>query len=101
VTVQEITKKFQREQMLTQRAFAAKLTESLKEDISHVTVMHWLNGRTEPQTDLLFQTASLYEDWRRTWAIECLRAKLPEVFDDADVLERLCNLLQQCDEDPK
>jgi len=29
----------------------------------------------------LLVCAVAYKDWRRSWAIDCLKAKLPEVFE--------------------
>lgn len=67
---------------LTQQKFADDLTASLvNTNISRVSVTNWCNGKSSPSTDFLLVCAVAYDDWRRSWAMSCLKAKLPEVFD--------------------
>jgi len=66
---------------LTHDKFAEGLTKSLvNTGISRVSVTNWANGKSSPSTDFLLVCALAYEDWRRSWAMDCLKAKLPEVF---------------------
>jgi hypothetical protein len=44
-------------------------------------VTNWCSGKTSPSTDFLLICAVVYTDYRRAWAIDCLKAKLPEVFE--------------------
>jgi transcriptional regulator with XRE-family HTH domain len=70
---------------LTYRAFAEKITEHLVNlTISHQTIMNWEKGCTEPPTDFLLTCLVVHADWRRQFAIDCLVAKLPEVFERVD-----------------
>ena len=67
---------------LTQEKFAAALNERLvNEDVSRVAVTNWCNSKSSPNTDFLLICSVVYEDWRRSWAVTCLKVKLPEVFD--------------------
>ena len=67
---------------LTQQRFAESLNESLvNTDVSRVAVTNWCNSKSSPSTDFLLICAVVYEDWRRSWAMACLKVKLPEVFD--------------------
>ena len=80
--VQEITQKFIEQASLTQEKFAEALNASLRNTgVSRVSVSNWLNGKHEPETDFLLMVMMVYSDWRMEWAIRCLCAKLPEVFD--------------------
>jgi DNA-binding transcriptional regulator YiaG len=70
---------------LTYRAFAEKLTEHLvNTGISHASVQNWEKGMTDPNTDFLLTLLVVHADWRRQFAIDCLVAKLPEVFERVD-----------------
>lgn len=67
---------------LNQEDFASALTSSLVNiNISRVSVTNWCNSISAPNTDFLLVCLAAYTDWRRNWAWDCLRAKLPEVFD--------------------
>jgi len=67
---------------LTQTQFADAVTSSLVNiNISRVSVTNWCSGKSSPSTDFLLVCAVAYKDWRRSWAIDCLKAKLPEVFE--------------------
>ena len=71
---------------LTQKKFAEGLTASLiNTNISRVSVTNWCNGKSSPSTDFLLVCAVAYDDWRRSWAMSCLKAKLPEVFESGVV----------------
>jgi transcriptional regulator with XRE-family HTH domain len=67
---------------MTHQQFADALTQSLvSTGISRVSVTNWANGKSEPSTDFLLQCVAAYGDWRRQFANDCLRIKLPETFD--------------------
>ena len=77
---------------LTLRAFADKLTEGLSNNsLTHATIINWRDGKTEPETDFLLECAVVYDDWRRDFAADCLKTKLPGVFVDdlGAILERI------------
>jgi len=79
-----VTAKIRKEHGLTYRAFADDLNEHLvNTSVTHATVQNWEKGMTEPCTDFLLICLVVHSDWRADWAIECLCAKLPEVFDRA------------------
>ena len=80
--IEDVMKSYMDSYDLTQEKFAAQLTASLvNTNISRVSVTNWCNGKSSPSTDFLLVCAVAYEDWRRSWAMSCLKAKLPEVFD--------------------
>jgi len=77
---------------LTYRAMAAQLTEKLPSKIAHTTVINWVEGRNEPDTDFLLRCLVVYQDWRREFAHLCLVAKLPEVFTNTCLIDVLSAL---------
>jgi len=80
--VEDVMKSYLAGYGLTQEQFAAHITASLvNTEISRVSVTNWCNGKSSPSTDFLLVCAVAYDDWRRAWAMECLKAKLPEIFD--------------------
>ncbi len=85
-TVKDVMKAYRKSYGLTQRRFAECLTASLvNTNISRVSVTNWCNGKSSPDTDFLLICAVAYDDWRRSWAMSCLKAKLPEVFESGVV----------------
>lgn len=67
---------------LTHGNFAEALNASLiNTNVSRVAVTSWCNSKSVPNTDFLLVCAVVYKDWRRSWAVDCLKVKLPEVFD--------------------
>lgn len=85
-TVKDVMKAYMDSYSLTQQKFADGLTASLvNTNISRVSVTNWCNGKSSPSTDFLLVCAVAYDDWRRSWAMSCLKAKLPEVFDSGVV----------------
>ena len=90
IKVTEVMKAFLESYNLTQEKFAEQITASLvNTEISRVSVTNWCNGKSSPSTDFLLLCAVVYRDWRKTWAVSCLKAKLPEVFDSGLVVFRL------------
>ena len=82
VTIADVTKGFMGREGLTQEQFSDALNESLvNTGIGRVAVTHWCNSKNSPKTDLLLVIFVVYKDWRMRWALECLKVKLPEVFD--------------------
>lgn len=80
--VKDVMKTYMDAYELTQQKFADAVTASLvNTEISRVSVTNWCNGKSSPSTDFLLLCAVAYEDWRRAWAMDCLKAKLPEVFE--------------------
>jgi transcriptional regulator with XRE-family HTH domain len=80
--IKDVMKAYMESYDLTQDKFAAQITDSLvNTNISRVSVTNWCNAKSSPSTDFLLLCAVVYEDWRRSWAISCLKAKLPEVFE--------------------
>ena len=66
----------------SQEKFAKALNDKLvNTDVSRVAVTNWCNAKSTPSTDFLLVCAAVYQDWRRSWAMACLKVKLPEVFD--------------------
>jgi len=84
--VQLVVRRYLDASQLTQDKFAEALNESLiNTNVSRVSVSHWLNGKYEPETDLLLVLLCVYGDWRLRFAVDCLTAKLPEVFESGIV----------------
>jgi transcriptional regulator with XRE-family HTH domain len=80
--VQSVVRRYMEAGNMTQDKFAEALNESLvNTNISRVSVSYWLNGKHMPETDLLLEMLCVYEDWRMKFAVHCLTAKLPEVFE--------------------
>lgn len=80
-----LTIKYRKNVEESYRGFAESLTEHLvNTGISHVSVQNWEKGMTDPNTDFLLICLVVHQDWRRQWAIDCLCAKLPEVFERVD-----------------
>ena len=84
--VQAVVRQYLEASGATQGKFAEALNESLlNTNVSRVSVSYWLNGKYEPETDLLLILLVVYSDWRKNFAIDCLMAKLPEVFESGIV----------------
>ena len=89
VKIEDVMKAFMESYDLSQAKFAEQITASLvNTEISRVSVTNWCNGKSSPSTDFLLLCAVVYTDWRKTWAVACLKAKLPEVFDSGMVVFR-------------
>jgi len=86
IRVSDVVKAYLENRKITQDEFALALTESLvNTGISRVAVTNWKNGNSSPHTDFLLVCMVAYTDWRRSFAIDCLKVKLPEVFDSGMV----------------
>jgi transcriptional regulator with XRE-family HTH domain len=76
-----IAREYRKRMELTYRSFAEALTEHLvNTGISHTSIANWEKGINDPSTDFLLTCLVVHQDWRRQFAIDCLQAKLPEVF---------------------
>ena len=81
----QVTSSYRKKLDLTYRSFAEALNEHLvNTGISHQSIANWEKGITDPTTDFLLVCLVVHEDWRRQFAIDCLVAKLPEVFERVD-----------------
>lgn len=88
-TTQDVVSEYLKSTGLTVRAFSDVLTESLN-GITHSTIVNWKKGVSEPNTDFLLACYTAYSDWRRDFALDCLRAKLPEVFiDNVELIKQI------------
>lgn len=84
--IEDVMKTYMDGYSLTQQKFAEEVTASLvNTEISRVSVTNWCNGKSSPSTDFLLLCAVVYEDWRRAWAMDCLKVKLPEIFESGVV----------------
>lgn len=76
-----VTSEYRERLALTYRAFANALNERLlNTSISHVTIMNWEKGITDPNERFVLTCLVVYQDWRRQWAIDILCKTMPEVF---------------------
>ncbi len=71
---------------VNQDEFAEMLVRGLVniKPVSQNTISAWENDHWEPETDLLLALVARYAgtgDWRAQFAQDCLKAKLPEVFE--------------------
>jgi DNA-binding XRE family transcriptional regulator len=81
VKVENVVKKYRQARTMTQEQFSDALSHSLvNTGLSRVAVTNWESGKSEPGTDFLLMVMMVYSDWRMEFAIDCLCAKLPEVF---------------------
>jgi hypothetical protein len=86
IRISDVMEEFMDKCQLTQAKFADALNEQLvNTDVSRVAVTNWCNAKSVPSTDFLLICAVVYKDWRRMWAMACLKVKLPEVFDSGVV----------------
>jgi hypothetical protein len=67
-----IFKSFRGEKSL--RKFAAELSEKLPEKISYQSIKNWEDGRYIPNYYEFGEVARIYDDWRRTLALEIRKA---------------------------
>jgi len=88
--IEDVMKAYMKSYDLTQKQFAEQITTSLvNTNISRVSVTNWCNAKSSPSTDFLLLCATVYDDWRRSWAMSCLKVKLPEVFDSGVMIFNL------------
>jgi hypothetical protein len=80
--VEEVMEHYLRVSGKTHDEFATWITEGLVNvDVSRVSVTNWANSKSVPNTDFLWVCAVAHDGMRRDWALDCLRVKLPELFD--------------------
>lgn len=76
-----VTRECRKQQGLTYRGFAERLTEHLvNTGISQTSVQNWETGISEPKMDFLWIVLINHDDWRADWAVDMLCAMLPEAF---------------------
>jgi len=68
------------ETSLSLRDFAEFISDGISDNVSHAAVHNWRKGINQPGTGLLCEMAGSYQDWRRAFALECLRAKHPQLI---------------------
>jgi len=77
------------QRQVTQEEFGDMLTEGLTDvQLSRTSVSAWETGKHEPDSDLLWTLVVRHYDtqnWRLRFALQCLRAKLPDVFENGIV----------------
>ena len=70
---------------VTQEEFGDMLVEGLVNvPLSRTSVSAWETEKYEPDSDLLWTLAVRHygtQDWRLRFALQCLRAKLPDIFE--------------------
>lgn len=82
IKISDVMEAYMASYSLTHEKFALALNKSLvNTNIGRVAVTNWCNSKSSPSTDFLLICAITYDDWRRSWAMSCLKVKLPEVFD--------------------
>ncbi len=98
-----ITREYRQRLGLTYRGFAEAMQEHLVNiGISHQSVVNWEKGITDPGTDFLLVCLVTYRDWRAQWAMDCLCAKLPEVFErDGNNIRLLISGISDCTDSTK
>lgn len=82
--VREVVEYYLQQTGLTLKGFGQALSECIIPDggiaLSHVTILNWRDGNTEPTIDMLTLILIRYRDWRFDFAAACLAAKRPEVW---------------------
>ena len=85
-----VTAAYRKRLDLTYRAFADAMNAHLvNTSVTHASVINWEKGMTDPNTDFLLTCLVVHQDWRRQWAMDCLCAKLPEVFERINATIRI------------
>ena len=63
------------------RKFAAELSQKLPDHISHQSIKNWEDGRYIPNYYKFGEIARVYDDWRRSLALEIRQALRPDHSD--------------------
>ena len=61
------------------RNFATELSENLPGRISHQTIKNWQDGIYTPSYKEFYLIADLYDDWRRSMALEIMMILRPDM----------------------
>ncbi len=78
----DVTKHWREKQNMSFSEFADALNEKLvNTSVTRGAVHQWEKYHSDLRTDYLLMVMMVYNDWRMDWAIDCLCAKLPEVFE--------------------
>jgi transcriptional regulator with XRE-family HTH domain len=70
------------------RKFAEALNSQLiNTDVSHATVARWEDesSHAEPDLRFLFECLATYQDWRRTFAVDCFTSMFPDLVESGVV----------------
>jgi len=82
--VAQVVKKARENQGLSVRGFAAEFDRIImagqNKPYSFSAFSRWENGLDEPSTDWLLLVITVFQDWKREFGINCLCAKLPEIY---------------------
>lgn len=86
-TFQDVVKEYRRQQALSVRGFAEKLTEKLVNvSVSGETISKWENDPNRaPDLYLFLNCVTTYTDWRMRFAVDSLKSIMPHVFDSGMV----------------
>jgi DNA-binding transcriptional regulator YiaG len=88
--IRDVTSIYREQLGVSQDKFASMLIEDLVNiKVTRQAVSNWEMGQDHPSTDFLLICSVVYKDWRSKWAIDCLKVKLPEVFDSGIVTFKL------------
>ncbi len=82
MTVPEIVRKYRSGKSL--RKFAADLSEGIPEPISYMTIKFWEDGVYTPRYYNIIPL-TIYEDWRRDFALEVLGVIRPDLYPAMEV----------------
>ena len=81
ISTAKVVQEYRERKALTYRAFAEALNEHLvNTSVTHVTVMNWEKGMSDPRMEFLWIVLINHSDWRADWAVDMLCALLPEAF---------------------
>lgn len=87
LTFQQVVKDYRNQQGLSVRGFSEKLTEKfVNVSLSGETISKWENNPNRaPDLYFFLNCITTYTDWRMNFAVDCLRALMPHVFDSGIV----------------
>lgn len=78
----DVTKYYRAQQNISLAKFSDALNEKLiHTSVTRAAVSSWENEVYGPRAEFLLIVMMVYSDWRMEWAIDCLCAALPEVFE--------------------
>jgi transcriptional regulator with XRE-family HTH domain len=79
--IDEIVKKYRKQQNLSQDAFGQSLCERLPGvELTRQAISNWERGAQTPDYMFLVAMAMAYNDWRFDFALECLQVLRPSVW---------------------
>ena len=86
-TLSDVIKEYRKQTGLSVRQFGETLTEKLvNSSLSGQTIHRWESEPNQaPDLYLFFNLFTTYTDWRMYFAVDCLKALMPHVFDSGMV----------------